>query len=99
MAGHFIFMVLHYPTHEHRDDLARSMSEMGRFLRDKPGCIAVEPPYLTEDGGCVVGLSKWESREAFDAVGIELLPSEHVPEGEVRPRQRFLLHEVSGLSV
>ena len=89
----FIFMVLHYPSPEHRDQLARSMGEMRSFLTGKPGCIAVEPPYLTEDGDCLVGLSKWESKDAFLAVGLTIRPSDEIVEGELRPRQRLYLHE------
>jgi hypothetical protein len=91
----FIFMVLHWPDPTHRETLVSSMYEMGELLVDKPGCLAVEPPYLTEDGGCLVGISKWQSKEAFLTSGITLrLPDETV-EGEIRPRQRFLLEEAS----
>jgi hypothetical protein len=90
----FIFMVFHWPEPGHRDALAGSMREMRDALTSLPGCIAVEPPYLTDDGTCLVGISKWESREAFFASGITLRPSDQIVEGELRPRQRFLLDEV-----
>jgi hypothetical protein len=67
------------------------MSEMGGALASLPGCLAVAPPYLTEDGNCLVGISKWESRQAFFDSGITLRPSDEIVEGETRPRQRFLL--------
>ena len=89
----FIFMVLHYPTLEHRDELARQMGEMGAFLSATPGCVEVGPPYLTEDGSCLVGISTWESKEAFLAAGLTLGGSDEVVEGETRPRERFFLHE------
>jgi hypothetical protein len=86
----FIFMVLHWPEPGHRDALAQSMRDA---LSALPGCTAVEPPYLTDDGTCLAGISKWESRQAFLASGIMLRPPGEIAEGETRPRQRFLLEE------
>jgi heme-degrading monooxygenase HmoA len=89
----FIFMVFHWPEEGNRDALARSMREMRDLLAGTPGCVSVEPPYLTEDGTCLVGISKWESRQAFLGSGITLRPPGEIVEGETRPRQRFLLDE------
>jgi quinol monooxygenase YgiN len=89
----FIFMVLHWPEPGHRDALAQSMREMREMLSGLPGCTAVEPPYLTDDGTCLVGISKWESRQAFLASGITPRPPDEIVEGETRPRQRFFLQE------
>jgi len=46
----FLFMVLHYAKVEHRETLVQSMTSMRDGFRSLPGCLAVEPPYLTEDG-------------------------------------------------
>jgi heme-degrading monooxygenase HmoA len=89
----FVFMVFHWPEAGNRDALAQSMRGMGGALAGLAGCRAVEPPYVTEDGNCLVGISKWESREAFFASGITMRPSDEIVEGETRPRQRFLLEE------
>jgi quinol monooxygenase YgiN len=89
----FVFMVFHWPEPSRRDELAASMREMRDLLLGTTGCLEVEPPYLTEDGECLVGISKWESKDAFDASGITLRPVEEIVEGELRPRERFLLHE------
>jgi len=89
----FIFMVFHWPQPSHRDTLAHSMRDMGDVLDGTPGCLSVEPPYLTEDGTCLVGMSKWESGLAFLASGITLRPPGEIAEGETRPRERFLLEE------
>lgn len=91
----FIFMVFHWPEAGHRDELARGMREMRDLLLRTPGCLAVEPPYLTEGDECLVGISKWESKEAFLASGITLRPADEIVEGETRPRHRFFLLEVS----
>jgi quinol monooxygenase YgiN len=90
----FVFMVFHWPEPDKRDELARSMGEMREALSALPGCVSVEPPYLTEEGDCLVGISKWESRQAFEAA-VTLRPADETVEGEVRPRQRFLLEEAS----
>ncbi len=71
----------------------QQLSHARDLLLAKPGCVGVEPPYLTEDGSCLVGISTWESADAFQASGITLRPSDETVEGETRPRERFLLHE------
>ena len=87
-------MVFHWPEPGRSEQLAAGMREMRGLLLDKPGCLAVEPPYVTDDGECLVGISKWESEAAFRGSGITLRPSEEIVEGETRPRQRFFLLEV-----
>jgi heme-degrading monooxygenase HmoA len=89
----FIFMVFHWPEPGRAAALADGMREMGALLRETPGCVSVEPPYVAEDRTCLVGVSKWESEEAFRASGITLRPSDEIVEGETRPRERFLLRE------
>lgn len=91
----FIFMVFHWPEPGRGGALAQSMQEMGGALAAAPGCIAVEPPYFTDDGTCLVGISKWESKQAFLASGITLRPPDEVVEGETRPRQRFFLEQAT----
>jgi len=86
-------MVFHWPEPGRREELAASMREMRDLLLAKPGCLEVEPPYLTEDGECLVGISKWQSKEAFEDSGITLRPADEIFEGETRPRERFLLHQ------
>ncbi len=89
----FAFMVFHWPEPGHRARLAQSMRDMRDVLVDTAGCVGVEPPYLTEDGDCLVGISTWESHDAFLAAGITLRPPDESVEGETRPRQRFFLNE------
>ena len=92
----FVFMVLHWPEPGSRDVLARSMRDMAGALKALPGCVAVDPPYLTEDGSCLVGISKWESRQAYLASGITLRSPDEVVAGETSPRQRYLLDSYTG---
>ena len=91
----FIFMVFHWPEAGRGDELAQSMQEMGSLVADTPGCIAVEPPYFTDDGACLVGISKWQSKQAFLDSGITLRPPDEVVDGETQPRQRFLLEQAT----
>jgi hypothetical protein len=70
------------------------MREMREALLSMTGCVEVDPPYLMDhEGECLVGISKWESRDAFLASGLVLRASDEIVEGETRPRQRFLLEE------
>ena len=89
----FIFMVLHYPTPAHRDELARAMNERRDLLASTSGCIQVDPAYVTADGDCLVGISKWESKDAFDRAGLMRGAPDWIPDGETRRRVRFFLHE------
>jgi heme-degrading monooxygenase HmoA len=91
----FIFMVFHWPEPGRVAALASSMREMRGALLEIPGCTGVEPPYLAEVDGaeCLVGISKWESEDAFRASGFQLRATDEVVEGETRPRRRFFLHE------
>lgn len=85
-------MVFHYPEPAHRDELVRSMREMAAQMAGQPGFI--EAGGWAEPGSdCVIGISKWASREAFFATGISLRPPDEIVPGETRPRQRFLLDE------
>lgn len=89
-------MVFHWPEPERREALAQSMRAMREALRTTPGCIDVDPPYLVDhEGECLVGISKWESKEAFLASGFVLRAPDEIVEGETRPRQRFLLEEAA----
>ena len=72
---------------------------MAGLLVEMPGCVSVEPPYVTDDGSRLVGISKWESEDAFMAAGITTRPAGEVVEGETRPRERFLLREQPTLAV
>jgi Antibiotic biosynthesis monooxygenase len=66
----FVFMVFHWPNPDQRETLAQSMREMREALLQTPGCVGVDPPYLLDyEGECLVGISKWESKEAFLAPG------------------------------
>ena len=60
-------MVFHWPEPGGVERLAASMREFGDVLTGTPGLLSVEPPHVTEDGECLVGISKWESEEAFRA--------------------------------
>lgn len=89
----FVFMVLHWPEPGNREELARSMRAMKDALLELPGCLGVDPPYYSPERQCLVGISRWQSREAFLASGITLRPADEILPGELRPRERFLLDE------
>jgi Antibiotic biosynthesis monooxygenase len=90
---HCVFMVFHWPEPSRTQQLAASMREMRDALLAIPGCIGVEPPYLTEAEGaeCLVGISKWESEDMFQSSGVVLRAPDEIVEGETRPRRRFFL--------
>jgi hypothetical protein len=87
----FVFMTLHYPAPDHVQALANGMEQMRGWMQSQPGCLGVEPPLLTEDGTCLVGYSRWESKEAFLATGIDPDALTETPSSELRPRQPYFL--------
>ena len=87
----FVFMTLHYPSPDNVQALAHGMAQMRGWMQSQPGCLDVEPPLLSEDGTCLVGYSRWESKEAFLATGIDLEALGETPSGELRPRLRYFL--------
>ena len=87
----FVFMTVHYPSPDNVQALANSMAQMRGWMQSQPGCVGVEPPLLTEDGTCLVGYSRWESKEAFLATGIDLDALAETPSSELRPRQPYFL--------
>lgn len=60
----YIFIAIHYPQPEHREDLIHSMRKMGQAMAAQPGLITAGP-WVEQGGDRVVGVSRWESREAF----------------------------------
>ena len=78
----FVFMSLHYPAPDSVKALAAGMSQMRGWMESQPGCLSVDPPMLTEDGTCLVGYSRWESKEAFLATGVELAALAEAPDTE-----------------
>jgi heme-degrading monooxygenase HmoA len=92
----YIFMAVHYPEPESRDDVDASMSAMAESMAGTPGLIEIGP-WLDRDGDRVIGLSRWESRDAFDAA----MPGSGVPSttthsGERMPREYFHLVQPDG---
>jgi heme-degrading monooxygenase HmoA len=91
----FVFMVFHYPEPGRRDDLVRAMKAMTAELRGLPGCLEVGA-WQDSQSDRLVGISSWESREAFLAAGMAVTPSGgEAPEGERLPRERFYLDEAA----
>ncbi|MGH3267378.1 MAG: antibiotic biosynthesis monooxygenase family protein [Trebonia sp.] len=92
----FVFMALHYPAPEHARSLAEGMAQMRGWMESQPGCLGVEPPLLTDDGAGLVGYSRWESKEALLATGIDFDALAATPSTEVRPRQSYFLSTAAG---
>jgi heme-degrading monooxygenase HmoA len=87
----YIFMAVHYPEPGRLDEVHASMSGMADAMAGTAGLLEIGP-WLDRDAARVVGLSRWESREAFEAA----MPGSGVPNtvthsGESRPREYFHL--------
>lgn len=91
-----IFMAVHHPEPGRREEIYLRMREMAAGLAGTPGLIDIGP-WIDCAGDRVIWLSRWESREAFEAAmpgsGV---PNETVHEGQRRPRDYFHLTDSVG---
>src|SRR5262249_33499364 len=87
----YIFMAAHYPPPGHLHEVRESMTGMAAAMTGTPGLLEIGP-WVERDGSRVVGISRWESRAAFDAAmpgsGV---PSDVIHPGESKPREYFHL--------
>ena len=87
----YIFMAVHYPEPGRHSDVYLRMKKMAESMSGAPGLIEIGP-WVEHGGERVVGLSRWQSRQAFDAAmpgsGV---PNDVVHEWETRPREYFHL--------
>ena len=87
----YIFMAVHYPQPGTSDEVYGRMSGMAESMAGTPGLLEIGP-WLDGDGQRVIGLSRWESRAAFEkAMPGSGVPNATVHEGESRPREYFHL--------
>jgi heme-degrading monooxygenase HmoA len=87
----YIFMAVHYPAPGRLDDVYASMRHMAESAASTPGLLEIGP-WIEHDRSRVVGVSRWESRAAFEAA----MPGSGVPNdithpGESKPREYFHL--------
>lgn len=83
----YIFMAVHYPAEGKLDEVHASMRRMAASAAGTPGLLEIGP-WLDRDRTRVVGVSRWESRAAFEAA----MPGSGIPNatthpGECRPRE------------
>jgi Antibiotic biosynthesis monooxygenase len=87
----YIFMAVHYPEPSRREEIYASMAAMAHAVSGVPGLLEIGP-WLESQGDRIVGVSRWESRAAFEAAmpgsGV---PNDIIHNGEIRPREYFHL--------
>ena len=62
----YIFMAVHHPAPGEHDRILASMQRMAASAAGTPGLLEIGP-WLDRDRARVVGISRWTSREAFEA--------------------------------
>ena len=87
----YIFMAVHYPADGKLDEIYASMQQMAASATGTPGLLEIGP-WLDVAETRVIGISKWESRAAFEAAmpGSGQANTTVFP-GESRPREYFHL--------
>ena len=63
----FVAIAFHYPHPEHIDDLLGHMSRVVDTVRDGADGLIYFGCWREQGGARLLGLSQWESREAFEA--------------------------------
>jgi hypothetical protein len=90
----YVFMAVHYPAEGRLEEVRASMARMAGSLSGASGLLEMGP-WVERDGSRVVGISRWQSKAAFDAVmpgsGV---PSDVIHPGERKPREYFHLETV-----
>jgi Antibiotic biosynthesis monooxygenase len=87
----YIFMAVHYPAIGRGDEVYASMAAMARAAAGTPGLLEIGP-WREHDGDRVVGFSRWESRDAFEAaMPGSGMPNDIIHTGERKPREYFHL--------
>lgn len=92
----FIFYSIHYPYPEREELLVQSMHEFGEVIKKQPGVIFQAPyPFKDPEKGTLMGISIWESQEAFQAAlptlqGTRQNSPSH--EWEIKPTEVYMLN-------
>jgi hypothetical protein len=91
----FIFYSIHYPHPEKEELLVQGMHEFGELMKQQPGILFQAPyPFKDPEKGTLMGISIWESREAFQAALPTLQSArQNSPshEWEVKPPEVYML--------
>lgn len=62
----FTHIAIHHPRPEYRDAVLESMRRVEAAARGAAGLVRIGP-WQEQDGGRLVGIATWASREAFEA--------------------------------
>jgi hypothetical protein len=92
----FLFYTVHYPYPDKEALLVESMHQFGELMSQQPGFIFVAPyPFKDPEKGTLMGISMWESEEAFNAAAAVLRQArQNSPshEWEAKPTEVYTLH-------
>jgi hypothetical protein len=89
-----IFHSIHYPRLDKEDLLIERTHTFGELMKTQPGIIFVAPyPFKNHDNGTVIGVTVWESQEAFQAA-MEAIADLRGPEPdwEIKPTEVYRLN-------
>jgi len=85
-------MAVHYPAPGRLDEVYASMQQMASSAAGTPGLLEIGP-WLDRDRTRVAGISKWTSRQAFEAAmpGSGETQTRFIHPGESKPASYFHL--------
>lgn len=92
----FLFYSIHYPHPGKEEELAQSMHRFGKLMESLPGFVFVAPyPFKDTEKGTLMGISIWESEEAFQAatpILQKVRKDEPSYDLEIKPPEVYTLH-------
>ena len=91
----FLYLAIHHPYPEHREELLTAMDRLGAALAKVPGMQEARA-WAEKDGNRIVATSVWESEETFlEALSVISGAVKDVPfaKWEARPRELYRLRQ------
>jgi hypothetical protein len=92
----FVFYSIHYAHPEKERLLVQSMHEFGELMKQQPGILFQAPyPFKDPEKGTLMGISIWESQEAFQAALPTLQSARRdsrSQEWEAKPTEVYMLN-------
>ncbi len=93
----YLYLAIHYPKAEHRQDLLDAMHRLDGVLLGTPG-LQSSGAWAEESGERIIAISIWDSSQAFQAAlgkfaaGVGGVPFE---QWEARPRELVRAEEIN----
>jgi heme-degrading monooxygenase HmoA len=91
----FLFYSVHYPQPGKEALGAEKMRQFDELMKKQPGIIFVSDIFKDPQRGALMGITIWESQEAFEASWPALVKEAPSGDWEVKPPEVYRLNSAS----